>query len=533
LILFTGITGIAGVTGVTGAVRAVTRRLALPTQEEAMARATSPQSATSPSDQGSLNRNALGLWGLVIMGIAYMGLALTAYFNFGIMEGITGPIVPLAFAAVTVAMLPTAASYAIMNSRRPSTGATLTWLWEATTPPLGVWLGWVLVIAYIVGCILQPVMFGLFFNSFLNFFGVHTGYLSATLAGLLPILVVGYMTKKDIRISTKIVGLFITIEAGFVALLCLFIMIKQGVDGNLSWRPLDPAAATAGWTGFLNALLFAVLAIAAFDIVAPMAEETKTPRSLVPRATIYVTVGAGLYWVFTSFGIVNAVPAHVMAGYVASGQFTPIYLVAGHYVSWLRILVPLTGFTAVFAAFSAISIAASRQLYALGREGLTPRVFAKTDKNQTPWNAQLFVLGCCVVLPVLIMLYQQRNPLLAFGWIGEAYVFFILIPYTLTCVANILYHRRFHRSEINIVTNLVLPIIGIAINCYIFYKNFFQTFVLTATSFQLQTSISVACALALVLALVFTVIGIRRTGRLGKPQGFAESDDPAAEPVSG
>jgi hypothetical protein len=43
-----------------------------------------------------LNTNALGLWGLVIMGIAYMGLALTAYFNFGLMEGITGPIVPLA-----------------------------------------------------------------------------------------------------------------------------------------------------------------------------------------------------------------------------------------------------------------------------------------------------------------------------------------------------------------------------------------------------------------------------------------------------
>jgi amino acid transporter len=98
-----------------------------------------------------------------------------------------------------------------------------------------------------------------------------------------------------------------------------------------------------------------VLAIAAFDIVAPMAEETRTPRALVPKATIYVTVGAGLYWVFTSFGIVNSVSAGTMASYVNSGQFTPIYLVAGHYVSWLRILVPLTGFTAVFAAFSAIS----------------------------------------------------------------------------------------------------------------------------------------------------------------------------------
>ncbi len=496
-----------------------------------MARTTGQDPAAVAGEQSSLNKNALGLWGLVIMGIAYMGLALTAYFNFGIMEGITGPIVPLAFAAVTAAMLPTAASYAIMNSRRPSTGATLTWLWEATTPPLGVWLGWVLVIAYIVGCILQPVMFGLFFNSFLNYFGVHTGYTSATLAGLIPILVVGYMTKKDIRISARIVGLFITIEAGFVALLCLYILIKQGIDGHLTWQPFNPTAATAGWTGFLNALLFAVLAIAAFDIVAPMAEETRTPRSLVPRATIYVTAGAGLYWVFTSFGIVNSVSAHTMAGYVSSGQFTPIYLVAGHYVSWLKILVPLTGFTAVFAAFSAISLAASRQLYALSREGLAPRAFARTDSNKTPWNAQLLVLGCCVVLPILISLYQQRNPLLAFGWIGEAYVFFILIPYTLTCVANIFYHRRFHRNEFNPLTNLILPVLGIAINVYIFYKNFFQTFVLNATSFQLQTSINVACGLAIVLAVVFTVLGIRRTGRLGQPQGFTETEHESDEVV--
>ena len=157
-------------------------------------------------------------------------------------------------------------------------------------------------------------MFGLFFNSFLNFFGVHAGYLSATLAGLIPILIVGYMTKKDIRVSTKVIGWFIAIEAGFVALLALYIIIKQAIAGNLSFQPLNPTAATAGWTGFLNALLFAVLAIAAFDIVAPMAEETKTPRRLVPRATIYVTIGAGLYWVFTSFGIVNAVPAKTMAG---------------------------------------------------------------------------------------------------------------------------------------------------------------------------------------------------------------------------
>ena len=231
------------------------------------------------------------------------------------------------------------------------------------------------------------------------------------------------------------------------------IIIKQAIDGNFTLDPFIYGKNTAGWTGFQNAILFAVLAIAAFDIVAPMAEETRTPRSLVPKATILVTIGAGLYWVFTSFGFVIAVPASTMGDYVNSGQFTPIYLVADHYIGLLRILVPLTGVTAVFAAFTAISVTAARLLYALSREGLAPRMFAETDENKTPWNAQALVLACCVVLPIVIVLWQDRKPLNAFGWIGVSYVFYVLIPYTLVCVANIVYHLRIARDQFNVFTN--------------------------------------------------------------------------------
>jgi len=234
-----------------------------------------------PSEQ--LRSNALGLWQLVILGVAYMGLALTVYFNVGIMEGITGPIVPLAFAAVTIAMLPTAASFAVMNSRRPSTGSVFTWLWEATWPPLGIWLGWVLVVTYIVGSILQPVMFGLFFNSLLDYFGIGAGTWTAIISGLGAVAVVAVLTKKDIRLSAKVTAYFIAIEAGFVALLALYIIIKQAVDGNFTLDPFVYSNNTAGWTGFQNATLLAILAIAAFDIVAPMAEETRTPPRWCPR----------------------------------------------------------------------------------------------------------------------------------------------------------------------------------------------------------------------------------------------------------
>jgi amino acid transporter len=463
------------------------------------------------ADHGMLSRNSLGLSGLVILGTAYMGLALAAYFNFGIMEGLTGPVVPLAFAAVTALMLPTAASYAVMNSRRPSTGSTFTWLWEATFPGLGMWLGWMLVITYVVGAILQPVMFGLFFNSLLMVFHVRATAVTAVAAGVFAVLVVGALTRRDVRLSARALIAFIVIEAGFVAILAIYIMVRQGIEGHLTWQPLSPSHATS-WSGFVSALLFGVLSIAAFDIIAPLAEESRTPRSLVPLATILVTLGAGAYWVVTSFGIVTGAPPRIMAEYVRSGQFTPIYLIAEKYVGVLKIMVPATGFTASVAAMVAVSLAASRQLFALARENLAPQIFAATNSRKNPWNAQVLVLVCCLVLPGLVTLYQYADPLRAFTWIGRAYVFLILIPYTLTCVANIVYHLRYRPAAVNWLTNLALPVIGIVINCYILYKDFLEMLVFHPADFRTQTSVSVGCLVLASLAGVATMAGIRRAG---------------------
>jgi amino acid transporter len=492
----------------------------------------SVQGNGSVAESPQLRRNSLGLLQLVVIGIAYMGLAITVYFNVGIMEGITGPVVPLAFAAVTVAMLPTAASFAVMNARRPSAGSVFTWMWEATAPPVGLWLGWVLFIGYTVGTMLMPVMFGLFFNSLLNVFSIGASKWTAIAAGLVCVGFVGYMTKKEVRVSARLTAIFIAIEAGFVALFAVFIAVKQAINANFTLSPFNPSHATAGWTGFQNALLFAILAIAAFDIVAPVAEETSTPRRLVPRATIYVTLGAGLYWVLTSFAYVISEPPATMARFVNSGEFTPIYLVAKDYLGAAKVLVPLTGITAVFAAFNAISIAAARVLYAIAREGLAPPAFAKVDKkHHIPWNAHLVVLGATAIVPILIVLWQHGSPLLAFAWIGQAYVFFVLIPYTLTCVANIVYHARSGRANFHIIWTALLPAVAIAINCYIFYKNFIKTLLIDATQFTEQSSIPILCLAAAVVAIGLAAWGVARSGTLRRLHGSAEGGERSPEEV--
>ena len=130
-----------------------------------------------------LKPDSLRLWHLVAVGLAFQSLALVVYLNVGFIEQTAGPVAPV-FLLVTLISIPTAISFAVMSNRRPSAGTAFTWLWETTVPPVGLWLGWLMASAYAMASILQPVMFGLFFNALLRFLGIPTSLATAVLGGL-------------------------------------------------------------------------------------------------------------------------------------------------------------------------------------------------------------------------------------------------------------------------------------------------------------------------------------------------------------
>jgi amino acid transporter len=237
------------------------------------------------------------------------------------------------------------------------------------------------------------------------------------------------------------------------------------------------------------AAVFGILAISGFDVVTPVGEETRAPRRLLPLATILITVLPGLYWIFTSYGIASAAPVGTFVhGYMGSGQVTPVYLVAGRYLGNLKVLVPLTGMTAVLACFGANALAAGRTLYAVAREGLAPGALAKTSpRSRTPWNAQLLVLAVAAVAPIGLGIWQGSY-LAAFGWAGQAVVFFILISHLAVNLANPLYHLRYRRERFHWLANAVVPALGLAIDGYVLYIAFFQD--LLAKPFKSGASIA-------------------------------------------
>ena len=462
-------------------------------------------SAPSGGREAGLRADALGVWHVLGIGLARQSLALPIYFNVGFIERTTGPIVPVIFGLVMVAAIPTAVSFAVMNNRRPSAGGAFTWLGEAVGSAGGAWIGWVQTTQYTLACMLQPIMFGLFGNALLAAVGLRATFTIAVTGGLVVVVLVAAATYRQVQVSARVVGVSMVIEAAFVAALAVVIIVVQGMRGALTTAPLDPAAVTRGAHGVVVAAVFGILAISGFNVVTPVGEETRAPRRLLPLATILITVLPGLYWIFTSYGIASAAPVGTFVHrYMGSGQVTPVYLVAGRYLGNLKVLVPLTGMTAVLACFGANALAAGRTLYAVAREGLAPGALAKTSpRSRTPWNAQLLVLAVAAVAPIGLGIWQGSY-LAAFGWAGQAVVFFILISHLAVNLANPIYHLRYRREQFHWLANAVVPALGLAIDGYVLYIAFFQN--LLAKPFKSGASI-------VWLSLAWAILGMTWAAR--------------------
>jgi amino acid transporter len=433
----------------------------------------SQQVEEQPARAG-LKRDSLNLPRLAFIGLAYFSLAPVIYLNMGFMESDSGgPVMPFLFILITIAVLPTAISYALMNNRRPSAGSGYTWLWESTYPGVGLWLGWMMITTYVVVSALYPPAFGTFFNALLSYFHLTANTWTGVGGGIFAILVVGYLNHNNIKMSSLLIGILMVIEGAFIAAVAIVIVVKGGHLGHFSAAPFNPGAATLGFSGLSLAAIFAFLSIAGVDAVAPVAEESKTPRRLIPLATILITLIAGLFWTLVSYGFAISVPVSTVQHYVSAGQITPVLPITRSYIGGWAVLVPITGFTAALASFGAALYAASRITYALSREGFLHRHFAGLHPRfRTPWRAESATLLVSLVFLIAVS-FWQGGPANAYAYLGEIFVFFVLILYMFVNLANLVYHARFQRASFNWFLNGFIPVAGIGIDGYILYKGFF------------------------------------------------------------
>ena len=454
------------------------------------------------NDTKSLKSGALGITHLSILGAAMMAPALGLYLIWPAMASAVGLPTALVFLAALLISLPTAISYAQISSRMTSSGAVFAWSWRVLSPKIGTWSGIIMAFYYVVAVILQPILFGMFFNDLLTVAGIKNSGLWTWGAGAL--LITGlcmYATYKGISISIKSTLIFITIEIVVVVALLLTILLTGASHGiGISLAPFDPGNITGGGNAFWGAMIFGILSFAGFDVIQTAAEETKSPTKLIPKATIYVTVGVGIFWVLGSWIFSISEPVDKVKDLIASG-FTPATAIAGDYWGAGKILVDFTAMTALGGALIACAVGASRVLFAQGRQGTLPSSLGTVNAAQVPIRALHWVWGGTIA-GVLIVTIWLGNPNSAFVWWAGSIAFFALLTYLVVHLSSMVYFWK--KKQFNWFLHGVVPVVGIGLILYLIRKTFFIS--LWGLSWKDGKSIVAFGVIPCIAALIYVMV---------------------------
>ena len=409
-----------------------------------------------------LQRNELGEIPVLFQAITAAGPAVGVAASLVFAATYAGGATPLTAILTTVAILFVAVGMGQMARHHPSAGGLYTYTAAGFGKPVGFIVSWALSFAYLLDAPLIFLLFAYIAQANL------TSHLSAPTWVWAPLTVaaialVCVLVMRGIKLSTRVGVILGTIEILIFLALAVTLIAKAGGHNTLS--VFSPSAAPHGGLGPVFAgMIFAVLAFVGFDAAAPIAEEAREPRKVVPRALIWSVVVTGIFFTFCFYAAaVYWGPSHIVGGshsFVLFNGGDPFDGVAKSVwgVGWIVVL--LAVINSAFASALGVTNGAVRIGYALGRIRVFPqRVAAVHARFGTPWIMVLTVAGISTVVGLLLG-WRMGGPSAGFAFLG-ALVTLLFVPiYTLAALSCPVYYWRHRREEFRFLLHGVVPTLG-------------------------------------------------------------------------
>jgi amino acid transporter len=216
---------------------------------------------------------------------------------------------------------------------------------------------------------------------------------------LVAVAIVLVLNYLGVRIAIRAMLTFAAISFVPMLILALVIIVKGGDSGN-SLSTFNPGTTSVGTV--FSGVLLGILLFVGFEAAASIGEESHDPYHSIPRGLLW-TVG-----VSAVFFVVMAYALSIGYGHsaVSAGKWAgdPAYLdtMATRYIgSWYATIIDIIVILDALGLALAICVTIGRGYFALGRDGLLPKVFAKTSRHDTPWVGNLMVIVGCVALIIV------------------------------------------------------------------------------------------------------------------------------------
>jgi amino acid transporter len=433
--------------------------------------AAAPAAPSGAPTSGQLHRRALGVPDLVFFIVA-ASAPLTAVAGGQaatyLVTGNKG--IPFLFIPLALVLGVFAVGYAAMSRHVADAGAFYTYVVRGLGRIPGVGAAFVALVSYNAMQIGIYGLFGVATSAFMaDKIGITLDWQWWCLIGGAIIAVLGLL---QIDLNARVLGVALILEVIIVALFDFGVLASPGPEG-LTTVGFSPKAATDSALG--AALTFCVASFVGFESAAIYSEECKDPKKTVARATFIAVALIGVFYALSSWLLANSVGPNTMvnpealvkAGFTdPTGQAPdPTTVLIGSGTDTLGAFwgdcASALFCTSLFAALLAFHNAVARYVFALGREGVFPRVFARTHpRTGAPYVGSLAQSLLALVVVGTFAIADADPILKLFTWLTNLGALGVLLLMAVTSFAVVAFFNRRPDHEVGAWSSRWAPLIS-------------------------------------------------------------------------
>jgi basic amino acid/polyamine antiporter, APA family len=381
---------------------------------DALVRDTEEKGASLARVVGLLDLTALGLGAIIGTGI---------FVVIGEAIGDSGPAIILSFLLAGVTCAFSALAFAELASSIPVSGSAYTYSY-ATLGELAAWIiGWDLILEYAVSVAAVAVGWGQYFNNLADsLFGFTLPDSLAAppgdggsfnLPAVFIVLAITAVLCVGIRESARFNTIMVFTK---LAVLAFFLAVGVTVFSADNLKPFAPE----GVDGIVTASSVIFFAYIGFDAISTSGEETKNPGRDLPIAIIGSLAIATALYIAVSVVAVSALPFQELKG--AEAPLTTV-IKDGVGLDWAGNIISFGALVAITSVVLTILYGQTRIMFAMCRDGLMPRSFAKVnDKTKTPVR----ITATFGVLIALVAAFVPLTEIVKLVNIGTLFAFIVV-----------------------------------------------------------------------------------------------------------
>ncbi len=412
---------------------------------------------------GELAHGSLRLWDAIAISVSVLAPGMAMLLNVSGVATTAGGSTPLAFVLGGIACLALAFVVIGFTRRMASAGYAYTYASRSLGREAGFMAGWLYFFGFI--CFVPMTMSGVGYLA-TDLLGIGTGWWIAFF--FLGMVLFVLLSVVRIKVTTRVQLIVGIATVAIIVLVDLITTSKGGLHGQAAGAFTFGHTLTGGFNGVFYGIILGVTSYIGFETAADFGEETAQPRKYIPIAVIVATLFAVIFYVWTTYS--ETIGFGLANGSKFANDPVALQTIATTFVgSWLGTLVLIGGMCSAFIVCVACATAAARTLFAMGREGVLPRAFARTHHRfKTPVNAVLTVTIVSVLM-ALLMGYPLYDS--AFGRPFSNYYFWatvgtlaIIVVYAMLCFGGIVFFYRTRATRRwNPIVHVLVPLIGAAV----------------------------------------------------------------------